>query len=230
MANPPNEDGGLTLDIARVGADPQPDGTLLIEIETSRGAIPAIAHPNEGASGAVVWLSGAAGGFDGPADGVYLDLARSFADRGVTSLRLNYRLPGELHECALDTLAGISVLRGLGAERVALVGHSFGGAVAIIAGALSPLVTGVAALSSQTYGAAGVSKLAPRPLLLIHGEDDTRLSVTCSQQIYEWASEPKELITYPGAGHSLKEAGDEIRSVLTDWLMSHVGPVRADDA
>ena len=224
MTGPPDDDGGLGLEIRRVAADPQPDGTLLVEIETSRGPIPAIFHPHEGSDGAVVWLSGAIGGFDGPADGVYTDLASNLVGRGITSLRLNYRRPGELRECALDALAGVSMLKGLGARRVALVGHSFGGAVVIVAGALSPLVVAVAALSSQTYGATGAARLAPRPLLLIHGEDDTRLSSTCSQQIYDWALEPKQLILYPGAGHSLRECGTELREALANWLLRLVGP------
>ena len=116
------------------------------------------------------------------------------------------------------------MLKGLGARRVALVGHSFGGAVVIVAGALSPLVVAVAALSSQTYGSTGAAKLAPRPLLLIHGEDDTRLPAACSQQIYDWALEPKELVLYPGAGHSLRECGAKLREALARWLLRHVGP------
>ncbi len=168
-------EGDLNLDIRRVAADPHPDGTLAVEIDTSRGPIPAVFHPHEGSDGAVVWLSGARGGLDGPAGGLYAHLARDLAPRGVSSLRLDYRRPGELAECVLDTLAGVSMLKGLGAQRVALVGHSFGGAVVIAAGGLSPTVTAVAALSSQTYGATGAARLAPRPLLLIHGQDDTRL-------------------------------------------------------
>ena len=209
----------LNLDIRRIAAHPHPDGTLAVEIDTSRGPIPAIFHPHEGSDGAVLCLSGARGGLDGPAGGLYPDLARDLAPRGVSSLRLDYRRPGELAECILDTLAGVSMLKGLGAQRVALVGHSFGGAVVIAAGGLTPTVTAVAALSSQTYGATGAARLAPRPLLLIHGEDDTRLPPACSQQIYDWASEPKQLHLYPGAGHSLLECAPELRAMLGEWVV-----------
>ncbi len=219
MADTPD----LNLEIRRVAADPHPDGTLAVDIDTSRGPIPAIFHPHEGADGAVVWVSGARGGLDGPAGGLYAHLARDLAPRGVSSLRLDYRRPGELAECVLDTLAGVSMLKGLGARRVALVGHSFGGAVVIAAGGLSPIVVAVAALSSQTYGATGAARLAPRSLLLVHGEDDTRLPAACSQQIYDWASEPKQLLLYPGAGHSLTECAPDLRPTLADWLLAHVG-------
>jgi pimeloyl-ACP methyl ester carboxylesterase len=40
-------------------------------------------------------------------------------------------------------------------QRVVLVGHSFGGAVVITAGAVHDRVAGVVALASQTYGAPG---------------------------------------------------------------------------
>jgi len=214
----------LNLEIRRVAAEPQPDGTLAVEIDTSRGPIPALFHPHEGSDGAVVWVCGARGGLDGPAGGLYADLARDLAARGVSSLRLDYRRPGELAECVLDTLAGVSMLKGLGARRVALVGHSFGGAVVIAAGGLSPTVTAVAALSSQTYGATGAARLAPRPLLLVHGEDDTRLPAACSQQIYDWALDPKQLLLYPGAGHSLIECAPELRAMLAEWLASGLSP------
>jgi len=49
---------------------------------------------------------------------------------------------------------------------VALVGHSFGGAVVIRVGVASPAVATVAALSSQSYGTEDVASLAPRPLFL----------------------------------------------------------------
>ena len=212
-------EGDLNLEIRRVGAEAQPDGTLAVEIDTSRGPIPGVFHPHEGSDGAVVWVCGARGGLDGPAGGLYADLARDLAPRGVSSLRLDYRRPGELAECVLDALAGVSMLKGLGARRVALVGHSFGGAVVIAAGGLSPTVTAVAALSSQTYGATGAARLAPRPLLLVHGEDDTRLPAACSRQIYEWASEPKEIVLYPGAGHSLVECAAELRAMLAEWVV-----------
>ena len=224
MSQPqPGSDDALSLQIRHVGVQPQDDGSYRVLIDSSRGEIRGILHPCEGGEGAVIWVSGAIGGLDGPANKVYAALGENLVGEGLTSLRLDYRLAGEFEECVLDTLGGVSMLKGLGATRIALVGHSFGGAVVIAAGTLSPMVRAVAALSSQTYGATGVGKLSPRPLLLVHGEEDTRLAPTCSQTIYDWAKEPKEMVIYPGAGHGLGECAEELRRLLKDWLVKQVG-------
>jgi fermentation-respiration switch protein FrsA (DUF1100 family) len=46
-----------------------------------------------------------------------------------------------------------------------------------------------------------VGRIAPRPLLLIHGENDPYVSVDDAQRLYERAGEPKELWIARGAGH-----------------------------
>jgi hypothetical protein len=99
-----------------------------------------------------------------------------------------------------------------------LVGHSFGGAVVIAAGAASQHVSGVVSLSPQTYGAHMAGLLSPRPLLVVHGKGDTRLPYTCSMQIHEWAREPKELVLYDGAEHRLEECAEELEALLRNWI------------
>ena len=79
-------------------------------------------------------------------------------------------------------------------------------------------VKAVVALSSQTYGAQGAGLVSPRPLLLAHGGADTRLPPYCSEQIHEWANDPKELVIYDGAEHGLAECADELRAMLREWL------------
>ena len=209
----------LTVEVRSVSAQPLPGNQFRLAIQTSRGDIPGILHPHEGGEAAVVLVGGAIGGFDGPANAIYPALSDALLEERVTSLRLSYRLPNDLHECVIDTLAAVSVLKGIGAWRVALVGHSFGGAVVIMAGSMTPLVTAGAALSSQTFGATGASLISPRPLLLVHGAEDTRLPPRCSQQIYEWARDPKELVIMPGAGHGLRECREELFTLLRRWLV-----------
>jgi len=179
-------------------------------------------HPAEGKSG-VIWVSGALGGFDGPSFGIFANLSWELTDKGISSLRLNYRFPGKFEECVRDVLVGVDFLEKSGVDRVALVGHSFGGAVVIEAGTMSPCVRAVVGLSSQTYGAHRVAELSPRPLLLVHGERDRNLPAQCSRHIYRWAREPKELVIYPGNGHFLREAHQELRQLLKGWLVDKLG-------
>ena len=209
------------VDISRVPLEGGQEG---ITIETSDGDVQGILHPATGFSGvagksAAIWVCGAAGGLDGPSFGIYVDLAREIATHGVASLRLDYRSPGDLSMCVLDVLLANTFLIQEGIKRVALVGHSFGGAVVIMAGVLSRTVRAVVGLSSQTAGAQRVGELAPIPLLLVHGERDRRLSPDCSRQIYDWAGEPKELVIYPDNGHSLRECHEELFTLLKKWLL-----------
>ena len=48
---------------------------------------------------------------------------------------------------------------------------------------------------------AAVPAIAPRPLLLIHGTDDTIIPIAHSRELFEAAGEPKELWIVPGVGH-----------------------------
>lgn len=219
MTGPGRPDDDLTVEVRGVAAQPLPNNQYRLAIQTSVGDVPGILHPCEGGEAAVVWVGGARGGLDGPADAIYPALSQALLGDHITSLRLTYRVPNDLTACVIDTLAGVSALKGIGAWRIALVGHSFGGAVVIAASSMSPLVVAVAALSSQTFGATGASRVSPRPLLLVHGAEDTRLPPRCSQQIYEWAIEPKELVIMPGAGHSLRESREELFTLLKRWLV-----------
>jgi alpha-beta hydrolase superfamily lysophospholipase len=221
---PEESAGELELAILRAAVAPEPDGSYRLLLQTSRGDLYGILHVCEGETGAVVMVGGASGGVDGPADGIYAKLGSALAAQGVTVLRLHYRRPNEFEECVLDALAGLSFLKGVGAERAVLVGHSFGGAVAIRAGELSPLVSGVVAMSSQLYGTESVADLAPRPLLLVHGLEDQVLEATASEIIYSRAAEPKRLVLYAEAGHSLIQCKDALFDLLHEWIPHHARP------
>ena len=190
-------------------------GTL---INTSRGNIFSLFHPTQTMDAAIVWVWGARGGVTGPADGIYVRLAEKLASEGIASLRLDYRWPNDLYECVMDTLAGVTLLLGVGFKRVALVGHSFGGAVVIAAAPYNDKVVAVAGLSSQSAGAQQVADVAPRPLLLVHGTDDAILPARASQFIYDLAHQPKELRFFEGAGHGLTECREELDELLFSWL------------
>jgi len=197
-------------------------GQTEVIITTSNGNIRGILHTAEG-SGGIIWVCGALGGLDGPSFGIFRILSEELVNEGLTSLRLDYRFPGDLAPCIADVVAGTYYLGELGVERVSLVGHSFGGAVVIQAGIGSERVKAVVGLSSQTYGATGVERLSPKPLLLIHGERDRNLSTDCSRLIYQWAREPKKLVIYEDNGHFLRESHHQLKTLLKRWLVEKVG-------
>ena len=157
----------------------------------------------------------------GPAGGLYTRLGQRLRPCGVTSLELAYRHPGRLGDCVQDVLLGLDWLAGQGKHRVVLVGHSFGGAVVITAGAVSETVIAVAALSSQARGTEDVAALSPRPLLVIHGTADEILPDACGQDILQRARQPKQLILYPGCRHGLDQCREALDRDLLGWL-AHV--------
>jgi alpha/beta superfamily hydrolase len=211
------------LQMRILGVDPGDEvaGARKVYLRTSRGPIPVIMHSAENSSRAILCVCGAIGGFDGPAM-LYPRLGLIMPHTGIAVARMNYRQPNEFDECVLDTLAALTFLKGTGHDRAALIGHSFGGAVVINAGTLSPVVTTVVAVSSQLAGAHVVGELAPKPLLLIHGTADTVLSDECSRMLYERAGEPKMLKLFDGADHRLSGQGDELFTLVRSWIESRV--------
>lgn len=202
-------------------SQPSPEGQI-ITLKSSRGDISCLFHACVGSKVAVIWVGGTDGGFDGPADGIYGSLAEDLFHYGVSSLRLDFRshrAPGIVGAGAFDVLRGIAFLKEFGASAIGLVGHSFGAAVVITAAALSEEVKTVITLSAQSAGTQLVGQISPRPILLIHGQDDIRLSPHCSQYIYDLAKEPKELVLLPDARHSLRQRRDEVYKLIKEWLL-----------
>jgi len=197
-----------------------------LEIPSERGPVAALWHPPPSAAdAAVICVGGFDGGFDGPADGLYAALAEDLPPRGIGVLRVDFRdrrSPGIVEDGARDVLAAIAEMKRRGFRRFGLLGHSFGGAVMVYVGARTPEAVTVVTLSTQTAGAMDVARLAPRPLLLVHGLDDVRLSPDCSRYLYALAGEPKRLVLLEGARHSLRQAAAQVRALVRDWFAEHL--------
>jgi pimeloyl-ACP methyl ester carboxylesterase len=183
-------------------------------------------YESKDATKAVIFVGGVGGGWDSPAKELYSKLASKFVYNEISSLRIRYRHPTELDECAIDVIAGIKFLEKNKFQSVGLVGHSLGGAVVIKAAAASPnIVRTVVTLSTQSYGAAeDISKLGQKgcSILLIHGTDDDVLPSTCSSYVYNKASNPKHIILFEGAKHGLDEAANEVYRSIYQWLLEHL--------
>jgi fermentation-respiration switch protein FrsA (DUF1100 family) len=143
----------------------------------------------------------------------------------------------------LDLLGAVDFLRGRGVERVGVLGHSMGGAVAISSAARCPAIVAVVTdgtfaqlrptlesgfrerglpgwlarvVAPITMWIAGlrlhcnlseadplhwIGKISPRPVFLIHGEQDLYVSEAEVKRLYDAAGDPKALWLVPQAGH-----------------------------
>ncbi len=167
-------------------------------------------------------VGGGDGGLDGPAEKLYPDLAGDLQALGIGTLRLDFRIhsfPGDLDSGVHDVLEGIRFLLERGYRRIGLAGHSFGGAVVIDAAARESAVASVATLAAQTAGAQRVGEISPRPVLFVHGLADIRLPADCSRQLHRLAGEPKRLVLFEDATHSLRQRREELRKLLADWFV-----------
>jgi alpha/beta superfamily hydrolase len=64
-----------------------------------------------------------------------------------------------------------------------------------------------------------ISGIAPRPLLLVHGNQDDVVDVSQVYRLYTRAGEPKQLIIVDGASHRLRQ-NDRAMAIVIDWLKS----------
>jgi fermentation-respiration switch protein FrsA (DUF1100 family) len=62
-----------------------------------------------------------------------------------------------------------------------------------------------------------VSRVSPRPLLLIHGDQDDVVPVKQARTLHDRAKEPKELLIIPGAGHRLRHEPRAMDAAMA-WL------------
>ncbi len=67
-----------------------------------------------------------------------------------------------------------------------------------------------------------VDKIAPRRLLLVHGNKDDTVDISHAHRLYERAGEPKQLVIIDGAGHRLRPDGRATRQVI-GWLKKRPG-------
>ncbi|MEZ5273111.1 MAG: hypothetical protein R2694_12530 [Ilumatobacteraceae bacterium] len=194
-----------------------------VEMYTRRGLLTLLWHePAEGTQrqpGALVLCGGAMGGLLGPGDAMYHRLGEAWAARGVPVLRVSYRKPNDIDACCVDVAAAAQLaIGGAGADKVVLMGHSFGGAVAVRVGVgLRDMVAGVATFATQSAGCEVAGGLQGLPFLLFHGERDEILPIEASEMVTMIAGWG-EVVRLPGDGHLLAKSDDAIWERLEEWL------------
>lgn len=193
-------------------------GLRHLELFTLEGLLTLLWHDSPTAETAVVMCGGAMGGLLGPADGLYHDLGVRFATTGgIDTVRVGYRRPGDLPSCIVDVAVAVQLVTSAGARRVVVVGHSFGGAVAVRVGvALPDVVAGVVTLATQSAGCEVAPGLRGRPVLVAHGDADELLPLAASETVCTLAG--GELVVLAGTGHLLIQASGELRDLLGEWI------------
>jgi len=189
-----------------------------LEIYTMRGLVTLLWHGPVDATDVLVTCGGGMGSLLGPAEGLYHDLGVTLAARGIGTVRVGYRKPNDLPRCVHDVAAAADLAGRRGARRFVVMGHSFGGAVAIQVGAvLGTHCAGVVTLSTQSAGCEVAAELGDTPLLLLHGTSDEILPPETSAVVQMLAGHG-EVVLLPGSGHLLTEAAGELRERLDEWI------------
>ena len=196
------------------------------ETYTQRGLLTALTHePVAGTAlpAAIVACGGALGGVLGPGHALYHALGERWAARGVRFVRVGYREPNNLDLCAHDLACGVELAREAGAERVVVMGHSFGGAVAVRCAVVMPVsVVGVVTFATQSAGCEVAGALAGKPMLLFHGDRDELLPPEASHVVAAIAGHG-EVVMLPGDGHLLGRSDEAITERLDEWLPAVLG-------
>jgi pimeloyl-ACP methyl ester carboxylesterase len=189
-----------------------------LEIYTMRGLLTLLWHGPVDANDVLVTCGGGMGSLLGPAEGLYHDLGVALAARGIGTVRVGYRKPNDLPRCVHDVAAAADLAGRRGARQFVVMGHSFGGAVAIQVGAvLGTHCRGVITLSTQSAGCEVAAELGETPLLLLHGTNDEILPPETSSVVQMLAGHG-EVVFLPGAGHLLSEAAGELRERIDAWI------------
>jgi dipeptidyl aminopeptidase/acylaminoacyl peptidase len=65
-----------------------------------------------------------------------------------------------------------------------------------------------------------ISRIAPTPMMIIHGTDDIGISLAGVKRLYELAGEPKDLVVVEGADHNLSDprAYEITMRTVVDWF------------
>lgn len=159
--------------------------------------------------------------------------ARRLAGAGFRVLAMDYRGRGPARDVApddskahLDVLAAVRQLRAEGAERVAVVGASWGGWAAGTAAVSAPgLIERLILLAHSPFD--HPERLQGRKLFITARDDRDgggRPRLESIREQYARAPEPKELIVLDGAAHAqllfLTPAGERLQAEIERFLLA----------
>lgn len=153
-----------------------------ITLSTTRGDLKAQLHIDRGVRQAVIMLGDewSEDGFDSQFDVI----ADELSGLGIGAMSLQYRVPCDCAECAIDVLLLCQYLDDEGISDVVLLGWSYGAAVALAAGSVCRTVRGIAAVSPADISQCCLRWVAGKPLLLMSGGKRSKRSSRQHNQNY----------------------------------------------
>eukprot|EP01012_Entosiphon_sulcatum_P007317 TRINITY_DN1368_c0_g1_i2.p1 TRINITY_DN1368_c0_g1~~TRINITY_DN1368_c0_g1_i2.p1 ORF type:complete len:435 (+),score=102.31 TRINITY_DN1368_c0_g1_i2:212-1516(+) len=181
--------------------------------------------------GSVVTATGAPGDMytvHGP-DRAYSEIAKTLPQQGVSVLQVEFwqQAGNDVKHATEDVLECVGWVLNKGGGPVMLIGWAMGAAAVVETAARiqrhiketqssgSPFINpfcGVVLLAPPQTGVNGATlEVAIRtlsglktPLLIIHGENDQVNPPAVSQELLDWAADPKTLVLLPSSGHNVE--------------------------
>ena len=145
------------------------------------------------------------------------------------------------HLSVYDPLVAYDLLKqikNIDKNNIAIAGESMGGRYAIIAAAIDKRLKGVLVISSSGFHIKGsnetyipyllsidpdhyIDKISPNKVFMIHGDNDTTITLKDAQETYQIAKDPKRFYIAKGCGHGYCNSSyDELKKDLKDLFLS----------
>ena len=170
----------------------------------------------------LLFVSGVDGGFVEPVDGIYDRLATEFSKKGVTSIFVEYRDPGNLEPSVEDALSAYDELKRQGVKRLYVIGWSFGGAVIINTAVQIPEALGIIGFAAQSLDTEAAARFrTDQTVLLFHSQADENVPYYAAGQILDTlpAGVHSQLVSFENGDHLLEVMADRIDPKVRDWIM-----------
>ena len=161
--------------------------------------------------------------------------AAALNDAGLVTLRINFRGVGqstgthdEGHGEREDVRAGLDYLtRNYANEEISLCGFSFGARVGLEVGLSDERVVRLISIGTPVdkYDFSFLEQCR-KPILFVHGEHDEYGNIDRLRELVARvaAHAPADLRVIHGAGHFFDNQLEELKRVITEWILQQTGP------